>query len=267
MLNMDVRKMRSLLEDRLQKEKRTFHFDREKDTLRIENNETGKGVTISLPNIISKWQNQKEKALDEVIYYVDNALGIMGKVYSLSGQEHSIYPVIRSTSFPTTASDDEQFVTDDHTAETRIFYALDLGNSYQLIDEKLLNKEGWDKQKIRETALFNLRSLSTTVKEDHVAGNRFYFLHTNDGYDASRILNDSFLKKMSLKTNGQMTVSVPHQDVFIIGDIENNAGYDVLAQMTLQFFADGKVPITALSFIYDAGSLEPIFIMGKNRRQ
>jgi uncharacterized protein YtpQ (UPF0354 family) len=35
--------------------------------------------------------------------------------------------------------------------------------------------------------------------------------------------------------------------------------------MAMSFFANGHVPITALSFLYEDGELEPIFIMGKNK--
>ena len=118
---------------------------------------------------------------------------------------------------------------------------------------------------VREAARFSVRQLPTTVKRDEVSGNIFYFVNHNDGYDASRILNESFLKDMKAKIEGDMTLSVPHQDVLIIGDIRNETGYDVLAQMTMHFFTVGTVPITSLSFIYDSSELEPIFILAKNR--
>ena len=70
---------------------------------------------------------------------------------------------------------------------------------------------------------------------------------------------------MEAKIEGHMTVSVPHQDVLIIGDIRNDTGYDVLAQMTMHFFTTGTVPVTSLSFIYENDKLEPIFILAKNR--
>ena len=70
---------------------------------------------------------------------------------------------------------------------------------------------------------------------------------------------------MQAKIEGDMAIAVPHQDVLIIADIRNNTGYDVLAQMTMSFFASGRVPITALSFLYEDGELEPIFILGKNK--
>lgn len=129
----------------------------------------------------------------------------------------------------------------------------------------MLNSLQLTADQAKEIARFQVRKLPVSLKEDQVAGNVFYFLNENDGYDASRILNEAFLKEMKEKIEGDMTVSVPHQDVLIIGDIRNETGYDVLAQMAMHFFTEGKVPITSLSFVYETGVLEPIFIMAKNR--
>lgn len=266
-MKMDSLKMKKELEKRLTSPNRVFAFDKKKDELRIENKRTGKGITISLPGIIAKWELQKDKAIEEVVYYVEEGLQAMEGELQLSGAEKNIFPVIRSTSFPLESEENIPFLTDEHTAETRIYYALDLGKTYRLIDTKVIEKEGWQSARIKETALFNMRSLSTEVKSDTVAGNIFYFLNKNDGYDASRILNETFLGKMAQQIEGTMAVAVPHQDVLIIADILNDTGYDILAEMTMSFFASGRVPITALSFIYENGELEPIFILGKNRKK
>ena len=191
----------------------------------------------------------------------------MGEEHSMTGKEKSIFPVIRATSFPTQAEEGNPFLYDEHTAETRIFYALDLGNTYRLIDEKMLQREHWQADRIREIARFNVRSLSTDVKTDTVAGNIFHFLNTNDGYDASRIVNDSWLRDMKAKIQGTMALAIPHQDVIIIADIQNETGFDILAQMAMSFFTNGHVPITALSFLYEEGELEPIFILGNNKNR
>ncbi|MGP7818412.1 DUF1444 domain-containing protein [Niallia sp. 01092] len=264
---MNSKKMKELLKTRLDTSDRTFTFDAKKDQIRIESKETGKGVTVTLPGIIAKWEVEKDKAVDEVVYYIEQGLQAIEQDTELKGKEKNIFPVIRSTSFPVQSKEEIPFVTDEHTAETRIYYALDMGTTYRLIDEQLMKKENWEHHRIKEIALFNARSLSTVLKEDTVAGNRFYFLNSNDGYDASRILNDAFLKEMSEKIKGTMAIAVPHQDVLIIADVQNDTGYDVLAQMTMSFFASGRVPITALSFLYEEGSLEPIFILGKNKKQ
>ncbi|WP_174729409.1 DUF1444 domain-containing protein [Mesobacillus harenae] len=264
---MDSKHIRKELENRLNSPDRKVSYDREKDQLRIEWAETGKGITVSLPGIAAKWQEQKEKAIDEVVYYVNEGLQAMVSKVQLKGKEKNIFPVIRSTSFPEEAEEGVPFLYDEHTAETRIYYALDMGKTYRLIDRKILDKENWTAAQVKETALFNVRSLPIMTREDTVAGNIFYFLNTNDGYDASRILNESFLSQMKQKTKGEMALAVPHQDVLIIADIQNNTGYDILAQMTMSFFASGRVPITALSFLYEEGELEPIFILGKNKKR
>ena len=266
-MKMDEKKLRRELEKRLEKQGRSFTYDREKETLRIENDETGKGIDVALSGIVAKWHEQKDKAIDEVVYYVEEALEVMGKQQTVAGSEKKIYPVIRSTSFPLETSDGISFITDDHTAETRICYALDLGNTYRMLDEKLIEKEGLNPQKIREIARFNVRSLSTQMKKDSLAGNDFYFLNTNDGYDASRILNEKFLQEKVETIEGEMVVAVPHQDVLIIGDIRNGTGYDILAELTMSFFTSGTVPITALSFIYENGKLEPIFVLAKDHKK
>ncbi|MDR9796511.1 DUF1444 domain-containing protein [Aeribacillus pallidus] len=263
---MNSEQMVELLKEKLNDYSFHFSFNRKKDTLRIEDPELKKGLTLSLPGIISKWNEKKEKAIDEFVYYITESLSAMKNEGALSGKEKQIYPVIRSTSFPV-ESNGVPLIFEDHTAETRIYYALDLGNSYRLIDEQMMKKENWTRQQLKEMAAFNLRSLPTKVKKDKVAGNVFYFFNSNDGYDASRILNESILKEYDSKVQGDMTVSVPHQDVLIIGDIRNETGYDVLAQLTMSFFTNGRVPITALSFIYENKKLEPIFILAKNRRK
>src|SRR5690606_4581677 len=99
---------------------------------------TGQGITIELPGIVSKWQNAKEKAIDEAVYYVTEGLNAMEEKVQLSGQERNIFPVIRSTSFPKEVEEDVPLLFDEHTAETRIYYALDRGKNYRLIDKRLL---------------------------------------------------------------------------------------------------------------------------------
>ncbi len=253
---MNSRQMYETIKERLNAHPHwTFHFDAKHDTMRIEDHRTKKGVTISLPGVIAKWHEQKDEAVREIIYYVEETLKTMEETATLSGNERNIYPVIRSTSFPTETKEGVPLLHDDHTAETRIYYALDLGKTYRLIDEQMMEKEKWNRERVKEIARFNVRSLPTPVKEDRVADNVFYFVNTNDGYDASRILNDAFLAEMHTRMEGTMAIAVPHQDVLILADLRNDIGYDVLAQMTMSFFANGRVPIRHCPFYMKTANL------------
>lgn len=260
-------KMKQILEERMKNEDYLTSFNRDNDQFRIEWKATKQGITITLPAVIAKYNQRGDEAIEELVQHIEEALKIMNEKHELTGMEKNIFPVIRATSFPTKTNSGIELVTKEHTAETRIFYALDLGRSYRLIDADILAKEGWKAEKIHEIALFNLRSLKVDYKVDTVNDNKFYFIATQDGYDASRILNEAFLEEMKINSVGDLAVAVPHQDVLILVDIVNETGYDVLAQMTMQFFAEGRIPITSLSFIYEDKKLEPIFIMGKKKPQ
>jgi len=264
-MGMTTIQLKRILEERLSNSNYQTSFNRDNDTFRIEWKESKQGMTITLPNVIAKHHERGDVVIDELEDHIKEALRIMGETYQLSGKETSIFPVIRSTSFPTETKAGKELVVKEHTAETRIYYALDLGKSYQLIDSKMLEQEDWTAERIDEIASFNLRSLSTDHKSDQVAGNDFYFIATQDGYDASRILNEAFLETMKANSKGELAVAVPHQDVLILADIQNQTGYDILAQMTMKFFAEGRIPITSLPFIYEDRKLEPVFILAKNK--
>ncbi|HLQ71961.1 MAG TPA: DUF1444 domain-containing protein [Bacillota bacterium] len=257
-------KMKKMLEERIASPELNTSFNRTKDTYRIEWKASKQGVTITLPNVIAKYNERGVEAIDELEEHIMESLRIMNEKYELTGMEPHIYPVVRATSFPDKTKSGVSLVTREHTAETRVYYALDLGKSYRLIDKPMLEKEGWTENRIHEIAGFNVRSLTTDYKRDQVAGNDYYFIAKQDGYDASRIFNEAFLEEMKANAKGELAVAVPHQDVLIIADIQNKTGYDILAQMTMKFFAEGRIPITSLPFIYEEGKLEPIFILAKN---
>lgn len=264
-MQMTSLKLKKILDERFNNPELRTSYNRDKDSFRVEWESTKKGITITLPNVVAKYNQKGQEIIDELEEHVKEALRIMNEEQHLAGMEKHIYPVIRSTSFPTKTNSNINLVYKDHTAETRVFYAIDLGKSYRLVDESLLEEESWTKERIDEIATFNLRSLSVDYNHDRVADNDFYFIATQDGYDASRILNEAFLEEMKANSKGELAVAVPHQDVLIVADVQNNTGYDVLAQMTMKFFAEGRIPITSLPMIYENKTLEPIFILAKNR--
>ncbi|KRG10448.1 DUF1444 domain-containing protein [Staphylococcus sp. NAM3COL9] len=264
---MNVFQMRDKLKDRLSKPEVKFTFNREDETLRISRVDNGKGVTVKVATIVAKYKEQKENIVDEIVYYVEEAIEQMKGEGLSEVNSAQIMPVLRSPSFDKKDKDGNAFVIEEHTAETNIYYVVDLGKSYRLMDEKMLESMKLSKQQLKEMALFNVRKLENKYTTDEVKGNIFYFINSNDGYDASRILNTTFLNEIQDQCEGEMLVAVPHQDVLVIADIRNKTGYDVMAHLTMEFFTKGLVPITSLSLGYDRGHFEPIFILGKNNKQ
>ena len=233
---MNVFQMRDKLKARLNHLNVDFKFDREEGTLRIYRTDNHKGVTIKLNAIVAKYEEQKDKIIDEIVYYVEEAIAQMGDNAIEQLDDIKIMPVIRATSFDKKTKEGQSFVISEHTAETNIYYALDLGKSYRLIDKSMLETLNMTEQQVKEMSLFNIRKLKNEYKTDEVKGNIFYFVNSNDGYDASRILNTKFLDDIYQQCEGEMLVAVPHQDVLVIADIRNKTGYDVMAHLTMEFF-------------------------------
>ena len=80
----------------------------------------------------------------------------------------------------------------------------------------MLESLGLTEQQVKEMSLFNIRKLKMNIKQMKLKGNIFYFVNSNDGYDASRILNTKFLDDIYQQCEGEMLVAVPHQDILIL---------------------------------------------------
>ncbi|WP_025028769.1 DUF1444 family protein [Caldalkalibacillus mannanilyticus] len=247
-----------------------YSWDHKKETFSVEATSHQQPFEISLPKLqqkVQEGQESVEKVIQQLLGQMESVFDSMErrKDLTLEGKEREVFPVMRSTSFPTESRTGKKLVYDEHTAESRVFYAVDMGNTYLLIDEDLLHTSSWTRQQLKERALFNLRGLANEAKQDIVAGNIFYFFSTTDGYGASRILNQALLDEYASKAEGEICFAIPHQDVFVIADIRNETGYDVLGQLTFHFYASGTMPITALPFDYKSGEVEPIFILAKRK--
>ncbi|QKS72092.1 DUF1444 family protein [Paenalkalicoccus suaedae] len=253
------------LEKHFTEEHLVTSYDRDADTFRIVDTRVDKGITVSLSNLSDRFKADKDAALEDTVRQLKEGIRLLTAVIDLTGQEEHIFPILRTPGFDKETKDGKKLLYTDHTAETTIFYAVDHGQSYSMIDEEMLERSSKSKEEIIEAATFNVRALSTEMKQDEVAGNIFYFLHNGDGYDASRILNDRLVKEMADKVEGELAVAVPHHDVLIFADIRNEVGFDVLGQMTFQFFSEGRVPLTALPLMYKDGEFEPVFILAQKK--
>jgi len=168
----------SLLKQRLNEEKFNFEFDKKHDKLRLNHKKTGKGMELSLPGILAKYNEKQEAAVEEVVYTIEQTFQAMEQEKEQGFQATTqIYPVIRSTSYPKASKEGHAFIITEHTAETRIFYALDLGKTYRFLDISMLEVLQLTEEQIREMARFSVKTLPTVYKKDEVAGNIFYFVH------------------------------------------------------------------------------------------
>jgi uncharacterized protein YtpQ (UPF0354 family) len=221
------------------------------------------GLQVSVSSVLARLEKGKEQIqIQETARKAIEILKANLMTKTLKGNEQQIFPVLRSRSHPQQTREGKLLYTKAHTAESQIFYAFDLGDTYVLIDEQMASDSGYGPQDIDQFAIANVKRLDTSCKQDEVAGSFFYLFGQPDGYAASRVLNDELLSFMRRKIEGQMGVAIPHQDVLIVADIRNEIGYKVLAKLNMDFCVKGDIPISPLPFIYtDENILEPIMIM------
>ncbi len=96
---MNTFQMRDKLKERLSHLDVDFKFNREEETLRIYRTDNNKGITIKLNAIVAKYEDKKETIVDEIVYYVDEAIAQMADKTLESISSSQIMPVIRATSF------------------------------------------------------------------------------------------------------------------------------------------------------------------------
>ncbi len=148
---MNTFQMRDKLKERLSHLDVDFKFNREEETLRIYRTDNNKGITIKLNAIVAKYEDKKEKIVDEIVYYVDEAIAQMAdKTLESISSNSQIMPVIIVTSFDKKTKQGVPFIDDEHTAETAVYYAVDLGKSYRLIDESMLEDLKLTEQQIKK---------------------------------------------------------------------------------------------------------------------
>lgn len=179
---------------------------------------------------------------------------------SLIGQNERIYPVLRHAGL--VQKERERWVFQPHTADTVMLYALDQGDGYSLIEQRMLQEAGWTEEELHRLAIDNLQQLPFTVKTQEVGGNRIHFISPADGYAASRILLEPLLRDFDRqKTGDTLGVAIPHQDVLIVADLIGDTGAHLLARLTYDFASKGQVPISVLPFFWEDGELTPFLVV------
>ena len=222
--------------------------------------QTGKMLRISAQKIEEKIQ---EKEMDSVMRLYTDFIRNWQHVLHSSNEicPEKIFPVLRPKSIIHTKSF-QQVHWYPHTIETVIALALDQEKGYKLLSKEELEKTGLEEEEWLMLALENLRQKPFSVKKETVAGSHLYFFHANDGYDAARMLIDDLWLGAIGKRREDVFVSIPHQDVFIVAKCHAKSGLQILARMTLEFYTEGRSPITSFSFHYPNGQQipEPLFI-------
>lgn len=229
-----------------------------------EGERTDKKISLEpLYTRVEQKPDQRREALYEFVHYVAAAIKSQSVNRSLTDQETRVYPVLRHTS----QAQSGVWLRKRHTEETVVAYALDLGEGYSLINEKMLDAAGWSEEKLHRCAMENLQRLPFGVKTQKVGETAIHFISPTDGYAASRVLLQPLLEEMDRKKSGHVLgVAIPHQDVLIVADLHDDRGAQLLARLAFDFASKGPTPICPLPFFYEQGELTPFLVIQHGHR-
>ncbi|MGD8191178.1 DUF1444 family protein [Brevibacillus ginsengisoli] len=227
-------------------------------------------IPISLENLyqrVESYPEQRREALYSFVSHIVARLNGLLDDRDLKNQENHVYPVLRHISF-TSNHPQNKLVTSRHTSESVVLYAVDYEKGYRLIDQTMLEDAGWSKEQLHEYAMRNLRKLPFTVRTQVVAGNTIHFISPRDGFAASRVLMTELLDQYDREKKGKtLGVAIPHQDVLIVVDIQDESGMQLLSRLTYDFASKGDVPITPFPFFYENQSLESYIIVQHAKKE
>lgn len=230
--------------------------------LEYENNKAKIDVDSFLRKLGEERTTKSDKKIEEFVYYiVENFKAQKDISFDNLTKEQifsNVYPVVRSSGF--NKENKSKIIRFNHTNETNIYIAYDFGDGYKFISLDLLEKFNITEDELLNYAKGNLEKLPLNYNVDEVAGNKFYFLNSKDGYDGSRIIDKNVLDYFYKKIGSEYYVGLPHQDVLIIADIKNKKGLEILQKMMVHFFTEGLVPITTITFKYNGQDIESYFI-------
>lgn len=226
---------------------------------------------ISLENLyqrVEKYPDQRREALYSFVSHIMAKINGLLDDRDLRNQEDHVYPVLRHVSFVENQPGSRKMVISLHTSESIVLYALDRGKGYILIDQAMLEEAGWSQQKLHEVSMANLRKLPFTVRTQVVAGNTIHFISPKDGYAASRVLMTELLDEYEQNKKGEtLGVAIPHQDVLILVDIQDEAGMQLLSRLTYDFASKGDIPISPFPFLYENQSLESYIVVQHSKKE
>ena len=217
---------------------------------------------------VERYPEQRKEALYSFVSHIIGRINGFQDDRELQNQESFVYPVVRHISFTANQPGNRKLVFSEHTSESIVLYAVDRGKGYMLIDHAMLQEAGWSQEELHEYSMANLRKLPFTVRTQVVAGNTIHFISPKDGYAASRVLMEELLDEYEQNKKGKtLGVAIPHQDVLILVDIQDESGIQLLARLTYDFASKGDVPISPFPFFYENHSLESYIVVQHSKKE
>lgn len=146
-------------------------------------------------------------------------------------------------------SNDDSPVFKDFTTGLAIFYAMDMGNKYQLIQNRHLSTT-ITQESLHAAALTNMEREVANRTEVHGDPSGTMMLANGGNFEAAMLLADGLWEKLRDVFKDEICVAVPARDLLFIAGKNNPAGREGLRAVVRRFFDEQATAGLLVRHIY-----------------
>ena len=144
---------------------------------------------------------------------------------------------------------EESPIYDDFAEGLGVFYALDKGNRYQLLQNKDLS-EVITREKLRDSALNNMTMAVADVTEVKGDPSNIMMLTNGGNFEAAMLLVDGMWGNLTEVFQDDICVAIPARDLLFIAGKNNSAGRESLRAVIRKFFDEQETAGLLVRHIY-----------------
>jgi uncharacterized protein YtpQ (UPF0354 family) len=198
--------------------------------------EDGKDVDVFLSNLWIEFSNNREEGLETVERYL--RIMMRPEDDEREGSVEDIVPIVKDKTYVEFLKENALDTAVHLAGDLWIVYAFDLPDSVTALTRASLDRLNTNKEKVRSTALGNLRRILPDV-ERHGEG-PWYLLTAGSVYAASLLLLDEIWDELQELVEGDIVAVAPSRDVLMFTGSASNEGIRQIRERADQTFTTGN---------------------------
>lgn len=146
-----------------------------------------------------------------------------------------------------------ELVINNICEDLNCLYAIDSGNSYEIIQHRHLNAWQIDQSELEQIALDNLTTLTMTNLSVQGDANGLMFV-LNGSLEAAIVLMDQVWDQLEGQIGETIVIAVPSRDVLLVTGASNDTMLESFEKTAADIYKSADYPLSKNFFIREAGT-------------
>jgi hypothetical protein len=208
---------------------------------------------IRIMGLFDKWFRKPppsaatNSAIDNIVFDLNKVFPRLKAVFG--GETPDPHPRPNPDNEHVSLSFEESPVYDDFVEGLGVFYAIDKGNRYQLLQNKDLS-DVITREKLREAALNNMALEVADRTEVNGDPSNIMMLTNGGNFEAAMLLVDGMWENLAEVLHDDICVAIPARDLLFIAGKNNPMGRERLRAAVRKFFDEQETAGLLVRHIY-----------------